>query len=68
VTGAERTVITGSPDKRLISTGMIEHKNLIMRMSMRRFTRLTNAFSKNLEKLAGGGRIAFCALQSSKAA
>jgi hypothetical protein len=35
VTGVERTVITGSPDKRLISTSMIERQNLTMRMSMR---------------------------------
>ena len=39
------------PDKRLISTSMIEHQNLTMRMSMRRFTRLTNAFNKKLENL-----------------
>lgn len=51
VTGAERTVITGSPEKRLISTSMIERQKLTMRMSMRHFIRLTNAFSKKLENL-----------------
>jgi len=60
VTGAERTVISGSPDKRLISNSVIERQNLTMRMLMRRFTRLTNAFSKKLENLqAAGGRRAF---------
>ncbi len=55
----QSAVVMGDPDPSRVSTSYVERQNLTMRMGMRLFTRLTNAFSKKVEALAAAVSLHF---------
>ena len=60
VIGIKAATVQGAPDLDLVSTSHVERNNLSIRMSMRRLTRLTNAFSKKLRNLKAAAALHFC--------
>jgi IS1 family transposase len=66
VTSQETFIVAGNPDPDLISTSIVERNNLSMRMGMRRFTRLTNGFSKKVENHAAMVSLHFMAYNFAK--
>jgi hypothetical protein len=59
IVNIKRTIISGRPDVKTISTSYVERQNLTMRMHMRRLTRLTNAFSKKMENFKAAVALPF---------
>jgi IS1 family transposase len=59
VVGVEKEIVYGTPDIDAICTSHVERNNLTMRMHMRRFTRLTNGFSKKVENLRAAANLHF---------
>ena len=59
LTSTNKVYVSGNADPSLVSTSIVERQNLTMRMHMRRFTRLTNGFSKKIENHAHAVAIHF---------
>ncbi len=66
VKATKKRIVTGNPDPSLVSTSYVERQNLSMRMCIRRFTRLTNAFSKKLENHCAAIALYFMAYNFAK--